>query len=116
MNLEIQQFKADFFKALAHPLRIQILEILAEEDKSVNEILTLLDMEGSAVSQQLTVLRAKNIVSGTKDGNRVIYSLRDPAIIELLSVAKKIFNNHLINAISILDKVAETDKNIQKKL
>lgn len=114
MNLEIQQFKADFFKALAHPLRIQILEILAEEDKSVNEILTLLDMEGSAVSQQLTVLRAKNIVSGTKDGNRVIYSLRDPAIIELLSVAKKIFNNHLINAISILDKVAETDKNIQK--
>ena len=116
MNLEIQQFKADFFKALAHPLRIQILEILAEEDKSVNEILTLLDMEGSAVSQQLTVLRAKNIVSGTKDGNRVIYSLRDPAIIELLSVAKKIFNNHLINAISILDKVAETDKSMQKKL
>jgi len=116
LNLEIQQFKADFFKALAHPLRIQILEILAEEDKSVNEILTLLDMEGSAVSQQLTVLRAKNIVSGTKDGNRVIYSLRDPAIIELLSVAKKIFNNHLINAISILDKVAETDKSMQKKL
>ena len=116
MNLEIQQFKADFFKALAHPLRIQILEILAEEDKSVNEILALLNMEGSAVSQQLTVLRAKNIVVGTKDGNRVIYSLRDPAIIELLSVAKKIFNNHLINAISMLDKVAETEKSIQKKL
>lgn len=116
MNLEIQQFKADFFKALAHPLRIQILEILAEEDKSVNEILALLNMEGSAVSQQLTVLRAKNIVVGTKDGNRVIYSLRDPAIIELLSVAKKIFNNHLINAISMLDKVAETEKSMQKKL
>jgi len=116
LNLEIQQFKADFFKALAHPLRIQILEILAEEDKSVNEILALLNMEGSAVSQQLTVLRAKNIVVGTKDGNRVIYSLRDPAIIELLSVAKKIFNNHLINAISMLDKVAETEKSMQKKL
>ncbi|GKU81604.1 metalloregulator ArsR/SmtB family transcription factor [Niallia sp. NCCP-28] len=116
MNLEIQQFKADFFKALAHPLRIQILEILAEEDKSVNEILALLNMEGSTVSQQLIVLRAKNIVTGTKDGNRVIYSLRDPAIIELLSVAKKIFNNHLIDAISMLDKVAETDKGLQKKL
>ncbi|WP_312097120.1 metalloregulator ArsR/SmtB family transcription factor [Niallia sp.] len=109
MNLDIQQFKADFFKALAHPLRIKILEILAQGDKSVNEILELLELEGSAVSQQLSILRSKNIVIGTKEGNRVIYTLRDPAIIELLSVAKKIFNNHLIDTITILDKVNETE-------
>ena len=106
-NLDIQQFKADFFKALAHPLRIKILETLAQGDKSVNEILELLELEGSAVSQQLSILRSKNIVIGNKEGNRVIYSLRDPAIIELLSVAKKIFNNHLIDTITILDKVNE---------
>ncbi|CAI9392565.1 ArsR/SmtB family transcription factor [Niallia sp. Sow4_A1] len=110
MNLDIQQFKADFFKALAHPLRIKILEILAQGDKSVNEILELLELEGSAVSQQLSILRTKNIVIGNKEGNRVIYSLRDPAIIELLSVAKKIFNNHLIDTITILDKVKEMEK------
>jgi len=109
LNLDIQQFKADFFKALAHPLRIKILEILAQGDKSVNEILELLELEGSAVSQQLSILRSKNIVIGTKEGNRVIYTLRDPAIIELLSVAKKIFNNHLIDTITILDKVNETE-------
>ncbi|WP_449539190.1 ArsR/SmtB family transcription factor [Ferdinandcohnia sp. Marseille-Q9671] len=107
MNLEMQQFKADFFKALAHPLRIRILELLAEGDKNVNEIQSLIGSEGSAVSQQLTVLRAKNIVYGTKDGNRVIYSLRDPMIIELLSVAKQIFNNHLVDTISLLDKFGE---------
>jgi DNA-binding transcriptional ArsR family regulator len=110
LNLDIQQFKADFFKALAHPLRIKILEILAQGDKSVNEILELLELEGSAVSQQLSILRSKNIVIGNKEGNRVIYSLRDPAIIELLSVAKKIFNNHLIDTITILDKVNETER------
>ena len=110
MNLDIQQFKADFFKALANPLRIKILEILAQGDKSVNEILELLELEGSAVSQQLSILRTKNIVIGNKEGNRVIYSLRDPAIIELLSVAKKIFNNHLIDTITILDKVKEMEK------
>lgn len=110
MNLDIQQFKADFFKALAHPLRIKILEILSQGDKSVNEILELLELEGSAVSQQLSILRTKNIVIGNKEGNRVIYSLRDPAIIELLSVAKKIFNNHLIDTITILDKVKEMEK------
>ena len=106
----MQKFKADFFKALAHPLRIRILELLAEGDKNVNEIQTLIGSEGSAVSQQLTVLRAKNIVYGTKDGNRVIYSLRDQMIVELLSVAKQIFNNHLVDTISLLDKIGEEVK------
>ena len=99
----MHQFKAEFFKALAHPLRIQILEILSEGEKSVNEIQLSLNSGGSAVSQQLSVLRTKNIVVGVKDGKRVIYSLRDPAIIELLEVAKEIFNNHLIDTINVLE-------------
>ncbi|MFJ8263569.1 ArsR/SmtB family transcription factor [Rummeliibacillus sp. NPDC094406] len=107
MNKGLHEFKADFFKALAHPLRIQILEVLSEGNRSVNEIQTQLGSEGSAVSQQLTVLRAKNIVYGTKDGNRVIYSLRDSMIIELLEVAKQIFNNHLVDAITLLDQMKE---------
>jgi DNA-binding transcriptional ArsR family regulator len=104
LNLEMQQFKAEFFKALAHPLRIKILELLAEGDKSVNEIQSLAGSEGSAVSQQLTILRGKNIVTGTKEGNRVIYTLRDPMIVDLLAVARQIFNNHLVETINMLDK------------
>ncbi|MBY0095515.1 ArsR/SmtB family transcription factor [Mesobacillus maritimus] len=105
MDLEMQRFKADFFKALAHPIRIRILELLSEGDKNVNEMKLLIGSEGSAVSQQLTVLRNKNIVTGRKEGNQVIYSLRDPMIIQLLEVAKQIFNNHLVDAISMLDKM-----------
>jgi DNA-binding transcriptional ArsR family regulator len=105
MDLELQQFKSEFFKALAHPLRIRILEVLADGERSVNEIQSMIGSEGSAVSQQLTILRAKNIVTGTKDGNRVIYSLRDPMVMEVLAAAKQIFNNHLIDTISILDKL-----------
>ncbi|MCP1123536.1 metalloregulator ArsR/SmtB family transcription factor [Bacillus sp. 3103sda1] len=109
MGGEMQQFKADFFKALSHPLRIRILELLSEGEKSVNEIQSTLNKEGSAVSQQLSVLRAKNIVVGTKDGKRVLYSLRDPMIMNLLEVARKIFNNHLIDTISMLEELDETD-------
>jgi DNA-binding transcriptional ArsR family regulator len=112
LNLEMQQFKAEFFKALAHPLRIRILELLAEGDKNVNEIQTLIGSEGSAVSQQLTILRAKNIVSGTKEGNKVIYTLKDPMIIELLAVARQIFNNHLVDTISILDKFKDGEDDL----
>jgi DNA-binding transcriptional ArsR family regulator len=104
-NNSIQQFKADFFKALAHPMRIQILEVLSEGDRNVNELQAILGSEGSAVSQQLSVLRNKNVVSGIKEGTNVIYSLRDPLIKDLLAVAKQIFDNHLVDAISLLEEM-----------
>lgn len=107
LDLDLQKFKADFFKALGHPLRIRILELLSEGEKNVNEMQELIGSEGSSVSQQLAILRNKNIVLGTKDGNKVVYSLRDPMIIELLGVARQIFNNHLIDTISMLDRYYE---------
>lgn len=103
MNQNIQQFKSEFFKALAHPMRIRILEILSDGDKSVNELQLLLGSEGSAVSQQLAVLRNKNVVYGVKEGTTVTYSLRDPLIKDLLIVTKQIFDNHLVDAISLLE-------------
>jgi DNA-binding transcriptional ArsR family regulator len=116
MNLDLQQFKADFFKALAHPLRIRILELLADGDKNVNEIQSLIGSEGSAVSQQLSILRSKNIVYGTKEANRVTYSLRDPMVIDLLNIARQIFNNHLIDTAELLDKFSDDfSKELEEK-
>lgn len=103
MSQTLQQFKADFFKALAHPMRIRILELLSEGNKSVNELQSILGLEGSAVSQQLAVLRNKNVVYGIKEGTTVTYSLRDPLIKDLLAVARQIFDNHLVDAISLLE-------------
>lgn len=105
MNNDIQHFKTEFFKALAHPMRIRILELLSEGEKNVNELQAILGSEGSAVSQQLSVLRAKNVVATVKDGTSVIYSLRDPLIKDLLAVTKQIFDNHLVNTISSLEGI-----------
>ncbi|WP_338450122.1 metalloregulator ArsR/SmtB family transcription factor [Niallia oryzisoli] len=104
MDYELQKFKADFFKALSNPIRIKILEVLSNGEMGVSEIQRVIGNESSTVSQQLKVLRNKNIVVGTKSGNRVIYSLRDPLIIDLLLVARQIFNSHLIGTIQILDR------------
>lgn len=109
MNLELQQFKAEFFKALAHPLRIRILEILSEGNKTVNEIQSSIGIEGSAVSQQLAILRNKNVVFGIKEGTSVVYSLRDPLVTELLKVAKQICDNHLVGTITLLENMRATE-------
>src|SRR5689334_1524771 len=99
---QLHVFKAEFFKALAHPLRIRILELLLQGERSVQEIQSALDLDQPIVSQQLAILRAKNIVEVRKQGASIHYAVRDPALGELLSVARKIFNNHLMGTQTML--------------
>jgi ArsR family transcriptional regulator len=105
---EISQFKAEFFKALAHPLRIRILDELRKGEVSVNDLGSRLDVEQSNLSQQLAVLRNRNILAARKDGQNVYYSVRDPQLFDLLDVAKKIFNNHLIDVKDLLSQLVVT--------
>jgi DNA-binding transcriptional ArsR family regulator len=99
---ELQAFKAAFFRALGHPVRIRILELLIKGEKSVQELQEVLGVDQPVVSQQLAVLRSTNIVSGRKEGVSVRYTVRDPLIGELLSVARRIFNNHLVSTQDLL--------------
>jgi DNA-binding transcriptional ArsR family regulator len=100
---QLQTFKAQFFRALAHPVRIKILEILVRRGgRTVQELQAALELEQPIVSQQLAVLRNQNIVATQKEGLWVRYELRDPAIAELLEVARRIFNNHLVSARGML--------------
>jgi ArsR family transcriptional regulator len=98
----LQVFKAEFFKALAHPLRIGILELLLEHERTVQELQGALKLGQPIVSQQLAILRAKNIVEPRKKGAAIRYAVRDQTLGELLSVARKIFNNHLIGTQTML--------------
>ena len=99
---ELQTFKAQFFRALAHPVRIQILEILVRGSRSVQELQAALDLEQPIVSQQLAVLRNQNIVTTRKEGPSVRYALRDPAVGDLLDAARQIFNKHLVSTRGLL--------------
>lgn len=99
---DLQTFKAAFFRALAHPVRIRILELLVTGDRSVHELQEALGLEQPVVSQQLAVLRSNNIVSGRKEGVSVRYAVRDPLIGTLLDIAREIFNNHLVGTRDLL--------------
>ena len=71
----LQIFKAQFFRALSHPVRIKILEILISGDRSVQELQEALKLDQPVVSQQLAVLRNQGIVVSEKKG----LSVRDSA-------------------------------------
>jgi len=103
---DLGRFKTEFFKALAHPLRIAIIDELRDGESGVNELCERLGVEQSALSQQLAVLRTRNIVVGRKSGLNVYYTVRDKAVFKLLDVAKQIFNNHLIDVKSMLAEMS----------
>ncbi len=111
MNQAIHRFKAEFFKALSHPMRIIMLNELRGGEKSVNELQTALGIDQSSVSRQLAVLRTRNIVDDRKEGTSVFYRVRDPAVFQLLDVAREIFNNHLIDTHAMLQQLAEEETN-----
>ncbi len=106
----LQVFKAAFFKALAHPVRIRILELLVRKDHTVHELQDALGAGQSVVSQQLAVLRANQIVAGTKTGTSVRYGVRDPLVGELLAVARRIFDKQLVGTRDLLRSLRQTPR------
>ncbi len=107
MSKKLATFKADFFKALANPLRIRILDELRDGELTVSEIRNRLDVELPNVSQQLAVLKSKNLLKSRKERNNIYYSCNDRTVFRLLDVAKKIFNNHLIDVKDTLETLED---------
>ncbi len=102
MRDALRQFKADIFQALAHPTRIAIVEILCEGEQSAGSLVEKLEIEPANASQHLAVLRSRQIVESRREGNQVIYSLRDPLLGEVLEVMRRYFQAHLAEATALL--------------
>jgi DNA-binding transcriptional ArsR family regulator len=102
---QLRNFKAEFFKALAHPSEYPSWDALREGELTVNEISQRFSVEPPNASQQLAVLRNKNIIVARKEGANVYYSVSDPTLFKLLDVARQIFNNHLIGVRGMLEAI-----------
>lgn len=90
MGVPLYLAKAEFFKTLGHPARIRILELLSERDHAVHELLDVIAIEPSNLSQQLAVLRRTSLVVSERRGGEVMYSLSAPEVRDLLLAARRI--------------------------
>lgn len=100
---QLQTLKAEFFRALAHPIRIRLLEVLVStSESSVQDLQRKLGIDQPIVSQQLSRLRASGIVVAGKRGAATRYSVTDPLLADLLAVAKQILNRRLVGVQSLL--------------
>ncbi len=85
-----EQNTADFFKAIGHPTRINILKTIYKQDYCVNDISDHLHLNQPNTSQHLSILKEKNIISKNKNGNEVCYRIKDPSVMSIIAEAERI--------------------------
>lgn len=81
--------QAELLRVLSHPVRLQIVMGLMEEICCVKDIWECLSLPQATVSQHLSALRAKGIVSGKRDGNSITYTVVDPFVKEFVIWLRK---------------------------
>lgn len=87
--------KAAFFRVLASPLRIRVLEALRGGPISVRDLRAQLGAEQTTLSQHLAILRACDLVHAKRRGSVVVYEISHPAIWTVLDSARVLFDSQL---------------------
>src|SRR3954467_2483468 len=105
----LAEAKAELFKALGHPARVRVLELLAERDHTIGELAEATGLELSHLSQQATVLGRAGVVDSRRVKNSVVCALRDPQTAELLAVARRLLTRTLQDDQELLTALARAN-------
>jgi ArsR family transcriptional regulator len=81
---DLIRFRAKIFKALADPIRLEIIEFLRDGEKCVCEIVPSMEIIQPLVSRHLKILKDCGLVNDRKEGNRRLYSITDPRIFDTI--------------------------------
>ncbi len=101
----VYQMKAEFFRILGHPVRVRILELLKNGERTVGDLQSELQIDSSGTSQHLGVLRKHGILLARRSGTNVYYTVRDPRTFQLLEVARQILTSSLTDSQAVLDEL-----------
>lgn len=82
MNLDVFSIQSDLYNALANPKRVEIIHLLRHKELSVTDMVEMLGLPQSNLSQHLTILRKANVVATRREGKNIYYSLSHNNIIK----------------------------------
>jgi ArsR family transcriptional regulator len=85
MDKELAIHAAEVLKTVAHPLRLQIVEVLEDGELSVGEIVEALGEKQAITSQQLNLMKDKGVLASRREGARVYYRILNPNAIKVLN-------------------------------
>jgi ArsR family transcriptional regulator len=86
----LYEMQAEICKTLTNPKRIEILNTLKTEEKTVTELVTALGASKANVSQHLAVMRHKGILTSRRDGVNIYYRVSNPKVIDACALMKEV--------------------------
>jgi len=90
MNLDEAKIRADILKALAHPIRVMLVDALSGGDRTVTELNAVARVDQSTISRHLAHLRKAGIVSSQRNGMSVVCHLETPCILRAFHCAAEV--------------------------
>jgi len=84
MDKKVAEQAAEVLKAVAHPVRLQIIELLEAKEMCVGDIVTALGGKQAITSQQLNMMKDKGVLNCRRDGVKIYYRIENKNVIKLL--------------------------------
>ncbi|OGW79703.1 MAG: hypothetical protein A3G33_01480 [Omnitrophica bacterium RIFCSPLOWO2_12_FULL_44_17] len=107
MDDMVFKIKADFLKALSHPIRLQVIEYLKDGEASVGKLVNVLGVEQSNLSRHLAILREMGILHARQEKTTVYYSIHDHDIFKVLRSIAEILRKKLSKSEKLLQKLGK---------
>jgi ArsR family transcriptional regulator len=95
-DMTIYELQAEISKTLAHPLRLALLHVLKDGEKTVNELVDILGASQSNISQHLALMRQRQIVKTRKEGSAVYYRVSSPKISQACDIMREVLMEQLV--------------------
>lgn len=109
MKRVFYQFHAEVCKSIVHPKRLEILDHLRDQERSVNELAQLMEVPAANVSQHLAILRNSGVVQKRVEGTTAYYSLIDQRVVEALDLMSRVMEEQLATRREAMESKRDTD-------
>ncbi|VVB94382.1 Bacterial regulatory protein, arsR family [uncultured archaeon] len=106
MDKKIFEMHAEICKVFTNPKRLEIISLLRDGEKTVNDLTELAGVPQANVSQHLTVLRQNNVVTTRRNGANIYYKIANPKILQACDLMREV----------LLEKLAENEELVKRML
>jgi ArsR family transcriptional regulator len=95
ITIEEAEIRSNIIKAMAHPVRLMIIEYLKDKARPFSDVFGLFGIDKSTVSKHLLVLKEAGIVSSRKTGADMIYTLEVPCVTDFFGCVTAVIENNV---------------------
>ena len=105
MNKKIYELHADVCKTMSNPKRLEIINLLRDGEKSVDELTLDMKVRKANMSQHLAVMRAKKIVETRREGLKIYYHIANPKVVKACDIMREVLLEQLSDGQKFAEKV-----------